>query len=314
MSGLEEKMNTNTIGGLDILVVHKESLYSFYKNSKDGLVREYALHEPGMRENHEQHEASLETVLESLAAHDFAYESISRNELAAHNPPPDEYDLVVAVGGDGTILDVAHYLSGDTPILGVNSTPKPGGSVGYYCFCSADDFCEVLENLDAQPRTRVYRLDMALDGKPLPPAMNDILVCHKNPGAMTRYDLVNEDKKIDCKDSGLLVSTPVGSTAFMWNEGGEAVPVHEKTFRYHQRSFRDAGFYRGEKITIRSKTREGVVLIDGEHAEFPFSVGQVLNITMGKPITLIGDLQKKQDEFIAEYKSKLQSINRKSKA
>ena len=49
---------------------------------------------------------------------------------AATAPPARKPDLVVTIGGDGTLLAASHAI-GDTPILGINSAPD--FSVGFFC-------------------------------------------------------------------------------------------------------------------------------------------------------------------------------------
>ncbi len=50
-------------------------------------------------------------------------------------------DLVIVVGGDGTLTSIAHNIDADTPVMGVNSHPMdddPDGSFGLFLGCGPD--------------------------------------------------------------------------------------------------------------------------------------------------------------------------------
>ena len=50
---------------------------------------------------------------------------------------PLESELVVTVGGDGTLLSASHLASPQVPMLAINSAPR--SSVGFYCSATADN-------------------------------------------------------------------------------------------------------------------------------------------------------------------------------
>ncbi len=43
-------------------------------------------------------------------------------------------DLVIVLGGDGTLTSIAHSVDDQTPVMGVNSHPRSGGDEGSYVF------------------------------------------------------------------------------------------------------------------------------------------------------------------------------------
>ena len=73
-----------------------------------------------------RHDQSLAAVLAALDKLCIPTKVIDRRKLR----PGLRADLVIAVGGDGTVLAAAH-AAGDMPILGVNS--MPGRSGGFFC-------------------------------------------------------------------------------------------------------------------------------------------------------------------------------------
>ncbi|HOD00235.1 MAG TPA: NAD(+)/NADH kinase, partial [Myxococcota bacterium] len=48
-----------------------------------------------------------------------------------------KFDLVIAVGGDGTVLDIARFIR-NTPLLAVNSSPST--SFGHFCATTSEGF------------------------------------------------------------------------------------------------------------------------------------------------------------------------------
>lgn len=141
----------------------------------------------------------------------------SRSEI------PSLVDIIVVLGGDGTMLSVCR-LVGDkgVPILGVNI-----GGLGFLTEVQKDEIYEVLEKVltdDCPIEERimltacVYRHSECIAEYVV---MNDVVV---NKGALARIiDLetyVNHIYVTTFKADGLIVSTPTGSTAYALSAGG----------------------------------------------------------------------------------------------
>jgi NAD+ kinase len=60
---------------------------------------------------------------------------VQRNHLSQ---PIHDVDLVIAVGGDGTLLRASHFLDSSVPILGVNSDPTCTKEVSYLSFSNSE--------------------------------------------------------------------------------------------------------------------------------------------------------------------------------
>lgn len=73
-----------------------------------------------MIDRHKVHTATVEACLNLFSKFGFKTTFRFRDSL---NSRILGYDLVVTVGGDGTILDTSHFLDGNTPLLGINSDP-----------------------------------------------------------------------------------------------------------------------------------------------------------------------------------------------
>src|SRR3989338_7379674 len=96
------------------LVVTKRSAFELYSSSPDQETREYALKIQLLKESQETQQRSIETVLSALSRRGITYDALQRQELDQRvNADPNfiaNYDLVIAVGGDGTFLEASHYV------------------------------------------------------------------------------------------------------------------------------------------------------------------------------------------------------------
>jgi NAD+ kinase len=203
-------------------------------------------------------------------------------------------DLVVSIGGDGTLLAASHHVTTGA-VLAVNSAP--GDSIGHFCAARRATVASMLrEILKARIRpTELTRLALRLDGRLLPePALNDVLVAHPIPAATTRYSLEVGGRAEEHRSSGLWVSTAAGSTAGMRSAGGRVMPAGSRRLQYLVREllrepgrrYRLArGFVRPPGgLTVSSKMPEGLLWIDGSRTVYPFPFGARLFVDTSAPV------------------------------
>jgi NAD+ kinase len=134
-----------------------------------------------------------------------------------------EADLVVALGGDGTMLQAAREIgTSRTPLLGINL-----GSLGYLTDVPHDELGAALDRLFAGDYylSERYRVSAVAwrDGRPLATlsALNDIVVnMGPRPRALDMEVRIDDASLSRFLGDGLIVSTPTGSTAYNLAAGG----------------------------------------------------------------------------------------------
>jgi len=146
--------------------------------------------------------------------------TLTRNEL------PGQVDLLVVLGGDGTLLAAARALNRKpVPILPVNL-----GGLGFLTVITREELYPALDmvlagNFLTERRVQIegelVRADEVISSFL---ALNDVVL---NKGAIARildFDVLVDGKFISTyKSDGLIVSTPTGSTAYSLAAGGPIV-------------------------------------------------------------------------------------------
>ncbi len=146
-----------------------------------------------------------------------------RYPLASLDEIGEDTDLVIVVGGDGSLLSAARTLARyETPVLGVNR-----GRLGFLTDISPDEIkLQVPAVLDGQfERERRFLLDARVvrDGKTVgrADALNDVVVNSGTSAQMIEFELsINSTFVYRQRADGLIVSTPTGSTAYSLSGGG----------------------------------------------------------------------------------------------
>jgi NAD+ kinase len=153
-------------------------------------------------------------------------EAILRSRASAPDLPfrPDEaYDLVVVLGGDGTLLSVARTLAGSVPILGVNL-----GNLGFLTEINRGELyptmVQVLAGKFRTEKRSLFDVELRREGNGTPlqyRVLNDAVI---NKSALAR--IIQLTLRIDghlvarFRADGLILSTPTGSTAYNLSAGG----------------------------------------------------------------------------------------------
>jgi len=141
----------------------------------------------------------------------------------------EQCDLIIAVGGDGNLLQTARTLSlSDTPVVGINR-----GELGFLTDILPDRLEEDLKPLlqgkfDEEKR---FLIEGLINGnqceKGLSNALNDIVIFPGEAAQLIEFEIeINGKFVYSQRSDGLIVSTPTGSTAYALSAGGPIVEPH----------------------------------------------------------------------------------------
>ncbi len=145
---------------------------------------------------------------------------LKKHKMMCSNHP----DFIMAIGGDGTLLTVAHrYGRTGIPILGVNA-----GGLGFL----TDITLERLDNMLTDINAGRYALEnrMVVQGKVGATylyGLNDLTIVTRVPGRAVEFSAIINSEYI-CRfiADGIVISTPTGSTAYSLATGGPILLPH----------------------------------------------------------------------------------------
>ena len=200
---------------------------------------------------------------------------------------PGATEMLVVLGGDGTLLSVARLIKGrEVPILGVNL-----GSMGFLSEVTIEEMFPVLEQvLDGNYRidrrlmlkARILRQDACIKEQSL---LNDVVI---NKSALAR--ILTLEVRVDgnylttFQADGLILSTPTGSTAYSLAAGGPIIypslasillaPICPHTLTNRPIILPVESTV---EVTLRSEERDAYITLDGQ-VGLPFLENDVAKI------------------------------------
>lgn len=167
----------------------------------------------------------IETVVDQDTAASFATDLpiLPREEMGSRQ------DLIVVVGGDGSLLSAARMAIGvDVPVIGINR-----GRLGFLTDISPNEIeqqmsavldGEYREELRFLLKTRIH------DGKNTyfqGNALNDVVLGRGNETHLIEFDVYIDQQFVShYRADGMILSTPTGSTAYALSAGGPIMHPH----------------------------------------------------------------------------------------
>lgn len=192
-------------------------------------------------------------------------------------------DMVVSIGGDGTMLNTAFEVrNSSTPIIGVNF-----GKLGFLAEFDLTSFTELLHDI----KTKNYTIEerMALIAKSSGSvnnelyAINDIVIDKGQWPKMIELTIkVDDDYVSTFSADGLIIATPTGSTGYSLSTGGPIVNPKADVITLspiapHTLTMRPLVISSGQKITVmvNSPSEKIQVSCDGQRVNFFNSPAQL---------------------------------------
>jgi NAD+ kinase len=210
---------------------------------------------------------------------------------------PAGLDLLVTLGGDGTLLRGARYLDGHaSPILGVNL-----GRLGFLTECGVADLESSLRRIaagefDAERRMALVATFTDKQGVARSlRALNDVVLHTRGKARVLRLGVTIDGHSVGRYEAdGVIVATPTGSTAYSLSAGGPIVVPTSATLIVtpvapHTLGMRPLVVESGAVVVVRADDADGElwVTIDGQ-AEASLGDGGALEVrAAAAPVRLV---------------------------
>ncbi len=142
---------------------------------------------------------------------------VSRAQLTAHS------ELVITIGGDGTILNAARSITDhNVPLVGINL-----GRLGFLADVAPDDFESALDKILAGDFQKAERFMLSASveraGKTIfcSDALNDVVIHVREVARMIDFETRIDGRFVNHQRAdGMIIATPTGSTAYALSSGG----------------------------------------------------------------------------------------------
>ena len=255
--------------------------------SVDAATRRRALR--GDEENRRTIIEVVETMMRRRLRADIVY----RGSLAATR----RYDLIITVGGDGTLLAASHFV-GHTPVLAVNSDPEQ--SLGLFAAGDRASFPGLLEAaLAGRLRaTKLNRLEVRINGRAVRErVLNEVLFTRLNPASMSRCRLTVGRRSEEQRSSGFWLSSAAGSTGAIRGAGGRRMPIESRRMQlltrepyvHGRRRYRLARVTTDGPVRFRTLSTGSAIWIDGDRVRYTLAYGDRVSVRpAAAPLTILG--------------------------
>ena len=203
---------------------------------------------------------------------DEKYSYASEGTVKSYSSIPKDVELIIVIGGDGSVIDASVIaVELDIPVLGINL-----GNLGYLAEVEPDELMLIERIFTGDykiQRKMLLSAETVSEGKVVKSerlAVNDIIISHDTFLGIADFSLTNADgESVKYRADGLIVSTPVGSTAYSLSAGGPIIghdidavvvtPICPHSF--FNRSF---VFKANEELCIKNKGKAPLnVSVDG---------------------------------------------------
>lgn len=218
----------------------------------------------------------------------------------------DEYDFVISIGGDGTILRSANEIGElSIPIIGLNK-----GRLGFL----ANSPIEIIDSIIEKITNSNYRISertiiqVEFEGK-TKNALNEISISRKNTTSLITIDTKLNDQYLNTYwADGLIISTPTGSTGYSLSCGGPIIMPDSKNLVLtpiapHNLNARPLVISDNKQIEISINGRENEYFVSADSQIFSVNIDSKINIS--KAPYFLKMVEFEEDSYINTLREKL---------
>ena len=218
----------------------------------------------------------------------------------------NEYDFVISIGGDGTILRSANEIGElSIPIIGLNK-----GRLGFL----ANSPIEIIDSIIEKITNSNYRISertiiqVEFEGK-TKNALNEISISRKNTTSLITIDTKLNDQYLNTYwADGLIISTPTGSTGYSLSCGGPIIMPDSKNLVLtpiapHNLNARPLVISDNKQIEISINGRENEYFVSADSQIFSVDINSKINIS--KAPYFLKMVEFEEDSYINTLREKL---------
>jgi NAD+ kinase len=276
-----------------VILVLKRSAWDQYHANGEGIGKLSVATQIRMENSHRRHTEMVNCVNEVLADLKVKPWVIEGPEVQFKTAPRD---LVITIGGDGTVLSASHHIGSKSFIFAINSDPVL--SRGRFChiYSRKSDLKKAIQRAlsDQRKVTMIPRMAVHVDKQVVSRrVLNEALFSHTCPAAMTR---VAPPGKLRYACSGLWIGTGAGSTGAIRSAGGKVLPIHSKQLQTVLREVCDPEetgslIWENKVFTFTSLTSDATLFLDGPFLRVPVGFEQVMRFEISdEPLLMVGPL------------------------
>ncbi len=217
-----------------------------------------------------------------------------------------EYDYVISIGGDGTILRSADEIGKlSIPIIGLNK-----GRLGFLANSPVEVFDSILDKIQTSKFKISDRsiIQVEFEGN-IKNALNEISISRKNTTSLITIDTKLDNQYLNTYwADGLIISTPTGSTGYSLSCGGPIIMPDSKNFVLtpiapHNLNARPLVISDEKKIEISISGRESEYFVSADSKIFSVSIDSKLNISKASYVLKMVEFE--EDSYINTLREKL---------
>ncbi len=214
-------------------------------------------------------------------------------------------DIVVAFGGDGTMLDIVRNLPSDLPILGINM-----GKIGF--------LTEIDENQMGYAISSLLSGDYTIERRSMLKstyinqdfyALNEVVVSCQDPCHVSVFDIYIDGILADTlRSDGVLVSTPTGSTAYSLSCNGPVLSPTVKALIVNgicPHSLHSCPIVVDDSMSIKISTKNNYMRVIADGTIVAKSQEEGMDINIEKGAKQASFVRLKNQNFYAKLRAKL---------